>query len=103
MDVAIKVEYDAQMNNKTWVLSTLPLGKKAIGCKWIFNVKYKLDGSLDKYNSCIVSKGYPQDEGLDYEETFVLTMKNGNFSTSYLHFYSFWMEDIQMDVKSALM
>ena len=29
--------------------------------------------------------------------------KNGNFSTSYLHFYSFWMEDIQMDVKSALM
>ena len=70
MEAAIKVKYDAQMKNKTWVLSTLPLGKKVIGCKWIFNVKYKSDGCLDKYKACLVSKGYAQDEGVDSEETF---------------------------------
>ena len=68
-----------------------------------FNFKYKSDGSLDKYKACLVSKVYAQDEGVDCEETFSPTTKNGNFLTSYLHFCSFWMEDIQMDVKSSLM
>jgi len=67
------------MKNKTWVLSTLPLGKKAIHCKWIFNVKYKLDGSLDKYKDCLVAKEYAQDEGVDYEETFAPTGKMVTF------------------------
>ena len=99
----MKVKYAASMKRKTWVLSTLPLGKKALGCKWIFKVKYKLDGSLHKYKDCLVAKGYAQDEWVYCEETFSPTAKNGNFSTSYLHFCSLWMEYIQMDVKSTLM
>ena len=67
------------MKNKTWVLSTLPLGKKAIHCKWIFNVKYKSDGSLDKYKDCLVAKEYAQDEGVDCEETFAPTTKMVTF------------------------
>ena len=67
------------MKSKTWVLSTLPLGKKALGCKWIFKVKYKLDGSLDKYKACIVTKGYAQYEGVYYEETFAPTAKMVTF------------------------
>ena len=75
----MKVKYDAQMKKKTQVLSKLPLGKKAIGCKWIFKVKYKLDGSLDKYKACIVAEGYAQDEGVYYEETFAPTAKMVTF------------------------
>ena len=67
------------MKNKTWVLSTLPLGKKAIGCKLIFKVKYKSHGSLDKYKACLVAKGYAQDEGVGYEETFATTSKMVTF------------------------
>ena len=67
------------MKNKTWVLSTLPLGKKAIGCKLIFKVKYKSHGSLDKYKACVVSKGYAQDEGVYYEEIFSPTVKMVTF------------------------
>ena len=67
------------MKNKTWVLSTLPLGKKAIRCKWIFNVKYKSDGSLDKYKYFLVTKEYAKDEGVDYEETFAPTTKMVTF------------------------
>ena len=67
------------MKSKTWVLSTLPLGKKALGCKWIFKVKYKLDGYLDKYKAFLVSKGYAQDEGVHCEETFSPTSKMVTF------------------------
>ena len=67
------------MKSKTWVLSTLPLGKKALGCKWIFKFKYKLYGSLDKYKACLVAKGYAQDEGVYYEETFAPTAKMVTF------------------------
>jgi hypothetical protein len=45
----MKVEYDALMKNGTWVLSTLPPGKKSFGFKWIFKVNYKSYGYLDKY------------------------------------------------------
>jgi hypothetical protein len=54
----MKVGYDALMKNMTWLLSSLPLGNKSIGCKWIFKVKYKSYGSLDKYKACLVTKGY---------------------------------------------
>ena len=40
-----------------------------------FKVKYKSDGSLDKYKDCLVAKEYAQDEGVDYEETFAPTAK----------------------------
>ena len=67
------------MKSKTWVFSTLPLGKKALGCKWIFKVKYKLDGSLDKYKACLVAKEYAQDEGVYCEENFAPTTKMVTF------------------------
>lgn len=31
-------------NNDTWTLETLLLGKKAIGCKWVYKTKFTLDG-----------------------------------------------------------
>ena len=41
-----------------------------MGCKWIFIVKYKIDGSIDHYKSRLVVKGFPQTYGIDYQETF---------------------------------
>lgn len=35
-------------SNNTWTLTTLPHGKKAIGCKWIFKTKFNPDGSIDR-------------------------------------------------------
>ena len=54
---AMKVEYNALMKNKTWRLVELPKEKEAIGCKWVFRTKYKVDGTSDKHKSRLVVKG----------------------------------------------
>ena len=61
------------IKNDTWKLVDPPLGTKLIGCKWVY--KYKVDGSLDKHKARRVAKGFTQKEGVDYEDTFVPTVK----------------------------
>lgn len=63
-------ELNAPEQNKTWTLQPLPKGKKAVGCIWLFKVKYQADGSLDKYKARLVAQGHTQTQGLDYFETF---------------------------------
>ena len=46
-----------------------------MGCKWVFAVKLKADGSLERYKARLVAKGYTQMYGVDYQETFVLVAK----------------------------
>lgn len=48
----------------------LPAGKQAIDMKWMFKVKKKSDGSIDKYKARLVVRGFKQKEGIDYNETY---------------------------------
>jgi len=48
---AMQVGYDILMKISIWKLVDIPLGKKDIGCKWIFKTKYKDDGTLDKHKA----------------------------------------------------
>jgi hypothetical protein len=61
---------DALEANNTWVLTNLPVEKKAIGCKWDYKIKLKSDGSIERHKARLVAKGYTQCEGLDYHEIF---------------------------------
>jgi hypothetical protein len=56
--------------NVTWELVALPKDKKAIGCKWVYKVKHNADGSVNRYKTRLVAKGYAQTYGIDYEETY---------------------------------
>ncbi|KAJ0927704.1 putative RNA-directed DNA polymerase [Helianthus annuus] len=67
---AMEVEMKALMKNNTWERSTLPLGKKPVGCRWVFTIKYKPDGTIERYKARLVAKGYSQTYGIDYSETF---------------------------------
>lgn len=52
------------------VLADLPQSKKLVGCKWVYKVKLKVDGTLDKCKSRLVAKGFNQQLGLDYTKVF---------------------------------
>jgi hypothetical protein len=67
---AIKEEMEALLKNDTWTLVPLLEGKKAVGCKWVFSIKHKADGSIERYKARLVAKGYTQTYGVAYQETF---------------------------------
>ena len=100
---AMQNELSALKRAKTWDFQTLPIGKKTIGCRWVFKVKTKSDGSWKGIKARLVAKGYGQEYGIDYEETFapvarmvtvrclitIASIKNWNI--------------FQMDVKNAFL
>ena len=67
---AMVAEIAALEANNTWTLTPLPVSKKPIGCKWVYKIKYKVDGSIERYKARLVAKGFTQKEGVDYFETF---------------------------------
>jgi hypothetical protein len=57
---AILAGFIALKANDTWIVTDLPAGKQPIGCKWMYKVKLKADGSLERYKARLVAKGYTQ-------------------------------------------
>jgi hypothetical protein len=100
---AVQVEYDALIKNNTWDLVPLPAGRKTVGSKWVFKLKLKPDGSIERYKARLVAKGYSQVEGLDYSETFAPVAKFPSIRTVLAIAASEDMEIHQMDVKTAFL
>ena len=68
---AMRKEIQALEDNETWTVENLPPGKKAIGSKWVYKIKYNSDGSIERCKALLVILGNKQVEGIDYNETFV--------------------------------
>jgi hypothetical protein len=69
------VEIEAHLENGTWELAQLPPGRRAIGSCWIFKIKRKPDGSIDKYKGRLVAQGFSQIRGIHYDEVFASTAR----------------------------
>ncbi|RVW81531.1 Retrovirus-related Pol polyprotein from transposon RE1 [Vitis vinifera] len=72
---AMRSELQALQANGTWTLTSLPTGKTPIGCRWVYKIKHRSDGSIERYKARLVAKGFTQLEGVDYQDTFSPTAK----------------------------
>ena len=60
----------ALFKNYTWEVTYLP-----VGCKWVFTVKFKANGSIEIHKARLVAKGYTQTFGIDHQESFAPVAK----------------------------
>ena len=61
-------EVKALHKNQTQKLGPLLPGRKAIGNKWVYNIKHDSNNQVEQYCARLVVKGYPQKEGVDVNE-----------------------------------
>nr|GEY60405.1 retrotransposon protein, putative, Ty1-copia subclass [Tanacetum cinerariifolium] len=100
---AMNVEIQSVIDNMIWVLVDLPPGCKTIGSKWIFKKKTDVYGIVHTYKARLVTKGYTQLYGVDYEETFspIANIRAIKILISIAAYYDY--EIWQMDVKTAFL
>jgi hypothetical protein len=74
-----------------------------IDCKWVYRIKRKYDGTIDKYMARLVAKGFKQRYGIDYEDTFSLVVKSATIRLVLSISLSKGWSLRQLDVKNAFL
>ena len=81
----------------------LPSRKSTIGCKWIYKIKTRSDGTVDCCKARLVARGFTQEYGIDYEETFSLVARLAIVKTLVAISAARKWPLFQMDVKNAFL
>lgn len=68
-------EMKALNDNKTQKITDLLNNRKVIGSKWVYEVKFNLDGTIERFKERLVAKSFNQIEEFDYYEIFTLVAK----------------------------
>ena len=63
----------------TWSTVARPGGKNVVGSKWVFRIKHKSDGTINKYKARLVARGFTQVYGVDYFDTYSPVAKMASF------------------------
>jgi transposase InsO family protein len=100
---AMDEEYRALMANNTFTLVPLPPDRTAVKTRWVYKIKQKADGSVDRFKARWVARGYSQKYGIDYDQTFapVVRLENLRMLLAYATLRN--LEIDQMDVDSAFL
>jgi hypothetical protein len=69
-------EFSACSQTNTWTLVPRPPGTNIVGSKWIYKTKHCLDGSIEKHKAHLVARGFTQQQGIDYDDTFSPVVKS---------------------------
>jgi hypothetical protein len=96
-------EFNALMRNDMWSLVARPAGVNVVIGKWTFHHKFNHDGTLSRYKARWVVRGFTQQHGVDYDETFSPVVKPATIrlvlSIASMHSWPIH----QLDVKNAFL
>ncbi|KAG5673869.1 hypothetical protein PVAND_003879 [Polypedilum vanderplanki] len=76
---AMDQEIKSLCDNDAWCLVDLPVGRKAVGSKWVFKKKEDQEGNIIEYKARLVAQGYSQKYGEDYDEVFAPVTRSSTF------------------------
>jgi hypothetical protein len=100
---AMKAEFSALVSNHTWTLVPRPTNQKVVRNKWVFKLKQRADGTIDRYKARLVAKGFDQEAGVDFHETFSPVIKPATIRLVLalaVHFH--WVVH-QLDISNAFL
>ena len=99
----MKDEMSSMASNRVWDLVKWPNRAKVISCKWVFKTKKDSIGNIKRYKAKLIAKGFIQNEGVDYKETFSPVYKKDSFRIIMTLVTHFDLELQQMDMKTVFL
>lgn len=100
---AMNEELDSLLKNETWDLVPRPNDQKVIDNKWVYKIKTNPNGDIDRYKARLVGRGFNQQYGIDYEETFSPVVRFGSIRTMFALAAMNKMKIRQFDIKTAFL
>ena len=68
-------EFQPLQSNGIWSLVPRPNHQNIIHNKWVYRIKQRVNGSMERFKARLVAKGFEQKCGLDYTEAFSPVIK----------------------------
>jgi hypothetical protein len=96
-------EFEALISNGTWTLCPPPPHQHILSNKWVYRIKQKPDGSIERFKARLVARGYEQQCGIDYTETFSPVIKSSTIRVLLSLAIQFDWSIRQLDVSNAFL
>ncbi|MCO5590431.1 hypothetical protein L7F22_044401 [Adiantum nelumboides] len=100
---AMESEMQSLKANHTWILVPRPPTRCVVSCKWILRRKYTVEGKINRYKARLVARGFTQEHGVDYQETFSPTLGLSTFRVLMALGAYYNLEIHQMNVQTAFL
>jgi len=95
-------EMDSLISRGTLELVSVPT-YVIVGFRWVFTLKYRPDGSVDRYKARLVAKGYTNTYGIDYFETFSPVARMNSIRIMFSVIVNFSWSLFQLDIKNVFL
>jgi hypothetical protein len=100
---AMREEIQALRANKTWSLVSFHPSMNVVGSRWVYKIKRRYDGSIERYKAYLVTRGFTQQKDIDYSKTFNPVIKQETIKLVFSIVVSCDWKIHQLDIHNAFL